>query len=192
MNTGDALPPILAPGGIGPVNPWIVVVGTLGGVLITAVASLLSVRQTQRAQQQAAESQRAHEVWARLREERRTTFVGYFVAYQALLARAIEVVESDTHEEGRFGDEEREMFTRAYNELLITAEQSDTLDAARRATAALWDAVRAATMGAETFGEMDERAREPRRELRNAMRAELANRVTTGGDNSSDKARTQR
>jgi hypothetical protein len=163
------------------VNAWIAVIGTLGGVLITAVVSLLSTRQTQQAQRAAAESQRAHEVWARLREERRMTFVGYFVAYQALLARAVEVTESDAPEHGRFGDEERELFTRAYNELLITAEQADTLDAARRATAALWDVVRAASSSTEEFDELEERAREPRRELRKAMRAELGDRRTAGG-----------
>lgn len=166
-------------------NAWIAVVGTLGGVLVTAVAGLLSARQTQRAQREAAESQRAHEIWARLREERRTTFVGYFVAYQALLARAIEVVESEAPRDGRFADEERELFTRAYNELLITAERGDTLDAARRATAGLWDVVRAVS-SAEDFRDLEEQARVPRRELRQAMRAELADR--RGGNEGADSS----
>ncbi|GAA4911096.1 hypothetical protein [Actinomycetospora succinea] len=155
-------------------SAWIAVVGTLGGVLITAIASLLSARQTQRAQRDASESQRAHEVWARLREERRATFVGYFVAYQALLARALEAVEADPDQDGRFGDEERELFTRAYNELLITAEQTATLAAARRATAALWEVVRAVPAGHAVFDDAEEQARTPRRELREAMRSELA------------------
>jgi gas vesicle protein len=172
-------------------NAWIAVIGTLSGVLITAVTSLLSARQTQRAQRDAAESQRAHEAWAKLREERRKTFVGYLVSYQALFARAYEVVESNAREDGRFANKEREEFTRAYNELLITAEREATLHAARRATAALWDYVRGASSGVEELDDLEERTREPRRQLREAMRAELADRRSTGGVDSSGSSSAQ-
>jgi ADP-ribosylglycohydrolase len=154
---------------------WIAVIGTLGGVLLTAVASLLSARLTVNSQRAAAASQRLHEARNKLRDERRAAFVTYLSAYQALAHRAIEKIETphSADDRGRFGEEERGSFSRAYQELLITADSPETVDAARAATATLWDMVQAVQSGPEAFREAEGRAQAPRRQLRAAMRDEL-------------------
>jgi hypothetical protein len=154
---------------------WIAVIGTLGGVALTALTSLLTARLTVNSQRAAADSQRLHEARNKLRDERRAAFITYLAAYQALSHRAIEKMEApDTSDDTDwFGDEERGSFSRAYQELLITADRTGTVDAARAATATLWDMVRAVQSGPEAFRDAEQRAQAPRRQLRAAMRDEL-------------------
>jgi hypothetical protein len=154
---------------------WIAVIGTLGGVALTALATLLSARLTVSSQRSAAAAQRLHEARNKLRDERRATFVSYLAAYQALYSRAVEKIETSpsSAEIDRFGDDERDAFSRAYQELLITAELPETTEAARAATAALWDLVRAVHSDLTEFREAEERAQGPRRRLRAEMREEL-------------------
>lgn len=154
---------------------WIAVIGTLGGVALTALSNLLSARLTANSQQTAAASQRLYEGRNKLRTERRAAFVTYLSAYQALYHRAVEKIKAPhtSEDHDRFGAEERGSFSRAYQELLITADRAETVDAARAATAALWDVVKAAQAGPDAFRDADERAQAPRRQLRSAMRDEL-------------------
>jgi hypothetical protein len=155
---------------------WIAVIGTLGGVALTALASLLSARLAANSQRAAAGAQRLHEARNKLRDERRAAFVSYLTAYQALTSRAVEKIEAPpaSGEIVRFGDKERNAFSRAYQELLITADRPETIDAARAATATLWDAVRAVPAGREAFRAAEQLTQEPRRRLREEMRKELS------------------
>ena len=154
---------------------WIAVIGTLGGVALTALTSLLSARLTVNSQREAAASQRLHEARNKLRDERRAAFVNYLSAYQALNHRAVQKIEASHTPDGPgwFGEKERGSFSRAYQELLITADRTETIDAARAATAALWDMVKAVQSGPNAFRDADKRAQAPRRQLRAAMRDEL-------------------
>lgn len=154
---------------------WIAVIGTLGGVALTALTSLLTARLTVNSQRAAAASERLHQARDKLRDERRAAFITYLAAYQALAHRAIEKIEAPQSSEspGRFGEEERGSFSRAYQELLITADRPETVDAARAATATLWDMIQAVESGPEAFRDAESRAQAPRRQLRTEMRNEL-------------------
>ncbi len=148
---------------------WIAVIGTLGGVALTALASLQSARLTVNSQRAAA--QRLHDAHEKLRDERRAAFVTYLSAYQALNSRAVEKIEGPSAHDvvGRFGDKESNAFSRAYQELLIMAERPETVEAARVATAALWEMVEAVPSGVEAFREAEQRAQAPRRRFRAEM-----------------------
>lgn len=154
---------------------WIAVIGTLGGVALTALASLAQRAAHLEQPAGAATAQRLHDAHEKLRDERRGAFVSYLSAYQALNSRAVEKIEDPSAHEaiGRFGDKERNAFSRAYQELLITAERPETVEAARAATAALWDMVQAVSSGVEAFRDAEQRAQAPRRRLRAEMRDEL-------------------
>ena len=73
---------------------WIVVIGTLSGVAVTAVTGLIGARLTINSQRDQARAQRNHEARNKLRDERRAAFVAYLSAYQALLGRALEAMEN--------------------------------------------------------------------------------------------------
>jgi uncharacterized membrane-anchored protein YhcB (DUF1043 family) len=167
---------------------WIAVIGTLGGVAVTAVTGLIAARFTVNSQRDQAKAQRNHEARNKIRDERRVAFVAYLSAYQALLGRALEAMENpalksaatDLSRTGsstnivatRCAEQERRDFTMAYEHLLITADRPETIEAAREATARLWDIIRA--VGAqESFDVAEETARAPRRMLRQRMREEL-------------------
>jgi hypothetical protein len=166
---------------------WIAVIGTLSGVALTAITGLIGARLTINSQRDQARAQRDHEARNKIRDERRGAFVAYLSAYQALLGRALEAMENPalkpaedlSRADGgtnivatRYAEQERRDFTRAYEHLLITADRPETIEAARDATAKLWDIIRAVG-SQESFDIAEERARAPRRMLRQRMREEL-------------------
>jgi hypothetical protein len=166
---------------------WIAVIGTLSGVAVTGITGLIGARLTINSQREQARAQRDHEARNKIRDERRAAFVAYLSAYQALLGRALEAMENPTLKSAaelrrtdggtdivatRYAEQERRDFTRAYEHLLIAADKPETVAAARDATAKLWDIVRAVG-SQELFDVAEEKARAPRRMLRQRMREEL-------------------
>jgi hypothetical protein len=73
-------------------SAWIAVIGTLGGVALTATAGLLTAMLSGRQQQEALSRQFRQEDNRKIREERRAIFVEYLTAYDAALGRAYQVV----------------------------------------------------------------------------------------------------
>ncbi len=63
-------------------DPWVVVVGTLGGMVLTSVTGLIGIILTTRHQRAITELGAQREVEDRLRDERRETFVNYLTACQ--------------------------------------------------------------------------------------------------------------
>jgi hypothetical protein len=166
-------------------DPWVVVVGTLGGVVLTSVTGLIGIILTTRHQRAIAELGAQREVEDRLRDERRETFVNYLTAYQDMYGKALAIATSRF--QGRSKDEpfplgpsflerapeETTRFSRAYHELSITGGPN-TRKIARDCTSRLWDLVYASTdADAETFERLKVQARPSRQSLREAMRTEL-------------------
>jgi hypothetical protein len=75
-------------------DPWVVVVGTLGGVILTSVTGLIGIIPTTRHQRAIAELGAPREVEDRLRDERRETFVNYLTAYQDMYGKALAIATS--------------------------------------------------------------------------------------------------
>lgn len=168
-------------------DPWVVVVGTLGGVLLTSAGGLLGIILTARYQRATADRHAREEVESRLRSERREAFVNYLSAYQDMYGKALTIARSRFQEESkrnsvapstaqRFVEqapEESARFSRAYHELVITAGPG-TRKVARDCTSKLWELVYAsAEVDADSFARLKDQARPSRRSLREAMRAEL-------------------
>lgn len=84
-------------------DPWVVVVGTLGGVILTSVTGLIGIILTTRHQHTIAELGAQREVEDRLRKERRETFVNYLAAYQEMYGKALAIATSRF--QGRSEDE---------------------------------------------------------------------------------------
>lgn len=169
------------------------VVGTLSGVVITAVAALLGNLLAARHQRATTERQLLHAVSERLRTERRTTFVDYLSTYSDLRekinastgSRPDETAAALPHPaqgaSGRrrasrvdeYAAEEAARFSRAYHTLRITGNNA-VGEAAHRCTSDLWVlADLAATGDPGEFEEGWQTAQRSRRDLREAMRAEL-------------------
>jgi hypothetical protein len=168
-------------------DPWVVVVGTLGGVILTSVGGLLGIILTTRHQRAVAERQTRQDLENRLRTERRETFVNYLSAYQDMYGKALTIADSrfqrgskDQSVEAPLAQnfleqapEESARFSRAYHELVITGGLS-TRKAARDCTSKLWDlAYASAEADADSFARLKDQARPSRQSLREAMRAEL-------------------
>jgi hypothetical protein len=168
-------------------NSWVVVVGTLGGVMVTSISGILGIILTARHQRAIAERQMRDEAKDKLRAERRETFVDYLSAYQDMYGRALAIADSrfKTGLEDRSSPpplaqdfaleapEEAARFSRAYHELVITGGSS-TREAAHDCTSKLWDlAYAAAEADADSFARLKNQARPSRQHLREAMRAEL-------------------
>src|SRR5215472_3278809 len=75
-------------------DSWIAVIGTLGGVAVTALAGLVTAVVVGRQQRAAIEIQFRHETGRRIREERRTIFVEYLTAFDSALGKAHQVFTS--------------------------------------------------------------------------------------------------
>lgn len=165
-------------------SAWIAVVGTLGGVGLTAAAGLLTAMLTGRQRQETVERQFHHEEIQKIREERRAIFVEYLAAYDTAMGRAYRVMNdshvsavTDSVHKGQpfetVAEEEMAGVNRAYLTITITASD-ETRQAADDCTGSLWRIGNAAM--SEDRGAFDrevENAREPRRILRAAMRKEL-------------------
>lgn len=164
---------------------WIAVIGTLGGVAVSASSALLGSLLTARHQRATADRQITVTTGERLRTEKRTTFVDYLVAYSdlrerilALARRADDEIDTPQPPTGRghiddFAPEEAARFSRAYHTLQITANQK-TGNAANRCTDQLWNLADAAVSGDQTtFAQEKAAGKQLRHELRSAMREEL-------------------
>ena len=165
-------------------SAWIAVIGTLGGVAITAISSILASALAARHQRVAAERQTAIAMAERSRKELREAFVEYLAAYSDLRDKIVllekhagALLQNNSKEEAptieEYAPNEVARFSRSYHTLRITAS-SETGEAANRATSQLWDVSRAAQKGDyEIFVEKYASGRPLRRDLRAAMRREL-------------------
>ena len=164
-------------------SAWIAVIGTLGGVAVTAVAGLLTALLVGRQQRAAAERKFQHDTGQKIREERRSTFVEYLSAYDAGMGKARQVFNSRAESEPEevtslkpfetVADPEMARVSQAYLTITITAS-GETREAADECTGALWKVGNAAMSGDESaFNLALEDAHAPRRALRAAMRKEL-------------------
>jgi len=63
---------------------WIAVIGTLGGVAVTAISAVTVASLTTRSQRLTLDRQRDHELAEHRRAERRETFIEYLAAYSEL------------------------------------------------------------------------------------------------------------
>lgn len=164
-------------------SAWIAVIGTLGGVALTAVAGLLTAVLAGRQRRAAAQTQFRQETGQRIRDERRAVFVEYLAAYDAALGRAHQVFNAPDRAAYGEGESFRPFETvaeaemgrvnQAYLTMTITAS-GKTREAASECTSALWKIGNAAMSGDEAvFNRAVEDAREPRRVLLAAMRKEL-------------------
>lgn len=164
-------------------SAWIAVIGTLGGVAVTALAGLGTAVLVGHQQQAAEETRFRHETGQRIRDERRAIFVEYLAAYEAALGRAHqafnssvqpafgEVVESRPFE--TVAEAEMGRVNQAYLTITITALR-DTRKAASKCNDVLWKIGNAATSGDErAFNLAVESGHEPRHALQAAMRKEL-------------------
>jgi hypothetical protein len=164
-------------------NSWIAVIGTLGGVALTAVAGLLTAVLVSRQQRAAAETQFRHETVQKVREERRTIFVEYLAAFDTALGKAHQVFTSPVQAVSNqaagpqpfaaVAGPEMGRVNQAYLTVTITA-MTETRQAARESVDALWKAGNAAMSGDETAYKLEvENAHGASRVLRAAMRKEL-------------------
>ena len=162
---------------------WIAVAGTLGGVVVTAAAGLLTAMLTGRHQRTTLERQFQQEADNRIHDERRSVFVDYLKAYDDAMGRAHSIMNSGPTAASPQADRpppfeteaEAEMsrVNQTYLLISITALR-DTREAASDCTGTLWRIGNAAMSGdKESFNREVEAAHEPRRRLRAAMRREL-------------------
>jgi hypothetical protein len=134
---------------------WVVVAGTLGGVILTSVGGLLWIILTTRHQRAIAELGAHREAGDRLRKERRETFVNCLAAYQDMYGKALAIANSRFQGSPEYqpslgggfleqAPDEASRFSRAYHELTITGGPS-THQIARECTSKLWDLAYAST-----------------------------------------------
>jgi hypothetical protein len=164
-------------------SAWIAVIGTLGGVAVTALAGLGTAVLVGRQQQAVEQTRFRQETGQKIREERRTIFVEYLAAYDAALGRAHQVFNSsvpaafDEVAEPRpfetVAETEMGRVNQAYLTITITALR-ETREAASECTGVLWEIGNAAMSGDRlAFNLAVENGREPRHTLQAAMRKEL-------------------
>jgi hypothetical protein len=163
-------------------SAWIAIIGTLSGVAITAITSILAVIVAARHQRLAADRQTAINTTERVRKELREAFVEYLAAYSDLRDKIVLLEKHSCILRNRSEDAptieeyaplEAARFSRSYHTLRITAS-SETGEAANRATSQLWEVSRAAQNGDfEDFVNKYSSSRPLRRDLRAAMRKEL-------------------
>jgi hypothetical protein len=177
-------------------SAWATVIGTLGGVIITAAAGLATAVITVRHQR--AEAQRRDREASRrgLRDERRTVFVEFLSAYDAVFSCAVQiagevdagarprVAAPEVAEQLAFERDARAEIAavrQAYLTLTITAGEK-TREAADSCTESLWALGEAAYEGsnAARFRKAVEESGAPRQRLREAMRDELGIEAAPG------------
>jgi hypothetical protein len=161
---------------------WIAVVGTLCGVMVTAMSGLLSGVLAARRQRTDAEWQAALNVKDQRRQELRDTFVDYLACYGALRDRILVFHRLEATELRRgdspfliesFAPDEATAFKRATHLIMITASAA-TSNAASLAAFQLWDVAAAAERrDSDRFTRELDAGSLLRRELYHAMRSEL-------------------
>lgn len=169
-------------------SAWIVVIGTLGGVLVTATAGIVTAYLSGRQRITEAKYQAAVEQEKQIRNERRDIYVDYLTTYRSMYSRAhalaadggcADQVNANTSRVALWVFEHvatKEVldFSRSFYALSICAGQA-TREAADEATATLWDLAHACVMGDQAaVAEADSKTHEPRRRLRAAMLADLS------------------
>lgn len=167
-------------------DAWIAVIGTLGGVVVTAGVSLLAVVIAGRHQRDHFERTSARESAHARRQELRSVYADYMSAYSTMRDRVVVLAEQRAIEAEAnpgsieaFAPDESAELSRAYHTLRIVAPD-ETGAAARETTAYLWQLARIAATG--TRSEFDEAwpdGSTPRRRLRQAMRFDLGVGETT-------------
>lgn len=155
----------------------IAVIGTLGGVVITAGAGVITTQATGRNQRELTRAQLAHDEAKSLRQERRASFVEFLEAYDQVFRKAqTQMADADSDPTSTFQNAakaEMHRLTRAYLVVTITAGAAvrTTAGDALRTMWQLGDAVAAADQ--KKFKRAIGQARAPRHRVRAAMRAEL-------------------
>ena len=168
-------------------SSWIIVIGTLGGVFITASAGLLTAYLSGHQRVAEAEHQSAQDRERQLREERRIIYMEYLTAYRTMYSHAHAVaaqggcpdrsnVNSVLRNRWQFEQMATEAvldFSRCHFAVQISGSRQ-TREAAARTTAALWALVEACVSGDQAAVEQaDDETHDPRRQLREMMRADL-------------------
>lgn len=169
-------------------SSWIIVIGTLGGVFITAAAGLLTAYLSGHQRVAEAEHQSAQDRERQLREERRIIYLEYLTTYRAMYSRAYAVVAQGGHPDRpnvnsvlrnrwqQFEQVATEVvldFSRCHFAVQISGSKQ-TREAAVKASTTLWDLVEACVSGDQAAVEQaDNKTQDPRRRLREMMRADL-------------------
>jgi hypothetical protein len=163
------------------------VVGTLAGVLITAVAGLITTVVTLRDQRQVASDQASLQLTQRVRDDRKEAFVEYLSAYRLMLDSAQKIASNDEfanlrEREGNATTPRRfemafpevaSQYGRSYYMLQIIAG-SETREAAKKANDALWKLAQGSfSVSKEEFQALDLDTSRTRKDMRNAMRSDL-------------------
>jgi hypothetical protein len=150
---------------------WIAVVGTLGGVIVTAVVGLLGTLITLRNQRAVMESQIGAQAAQKLRDDRKEAFVEYLSAYRQMWEYINRVVCDD-----EFKSEAESASTSASIKrfAFIFPEIEGARRATKTANETLWSMAHKAFRITESeFAELDEHASQTRNSMRAAMRADL-------------------
>jgi gas vesicle protein len=169
-------------------SSWIIVIGTLGGVFITASAGLLTAYLSGHQRVAEAEHRSAKDREKQLWEERRTIYLEYLTTYRAMYSRAYAVVAQGGHPDlanvnsvlgnrwQQFEQVATEVvldFSRCHFAVQISGSKQ-TREAVEKASATLWDLVEACVSGDQAaFQQADDKTRDSRRRLREMMRADL-------------------
>jgi hypothetical protein len=162
-------------------NAMLAVIGTLAGVVTTAVFSLIGIWLTSQNQRMTAEQQFKNSTIDKLRGERRSACIEYLSAYsnfrEALLSAhqqrlAMSTTSTRTPKPVEYAPEAAAQFSRAHHTLQITFDNPIT-DLARRCTRDIWELADNFSAETNNFDRMWSVARSSRRELQDAMRANL-------------------
>lgn len=155
---------------------WIAVIGTLGGVIVTATSAIAVASLTTRSQRLTLDRQRDHDLAEHRRTERRETFIDYLAAYSELRQKILTLHEQPPPHIGHLAEQfptEVARFSRAYQALRIFSNPA-TGQAAHDCSSHLWslaDAVRRNDIPAIAHDR--DQGRRLRRVLRAAMQQEL-------------------
>ena len=104
---------------------WIAVIGTLGGVVVTATSAVAVASLTTRSQRLTLDRQRDHDLAEHRRAERRETFIDYLAAYSELREKILALHEQPPPRTAPLAEQfptEVARFSRAYQALRIFPE----------------------------------------------------------------------
>src|SRR4051812_12546993 len=119
---------------------WIAVIGTLGGVIVTATSAVAVASLTTRSQRLTLDRQRDHDLSEHRRAERRETFIDYPAAYSELRQKILALNEQPPPHAAHLAEQfpvEVARFSRAYQALRIFSNPT-TGQAAHDCSSHLW------------------------------------------------------
>jgi hypothetical protein len=155
---------------------WIAVIGTLGGVAVTAISAVTVASLTTRSQRVTLDRQRDHDVAEHRRAERRETFIEYLAAYSELREKVLATQDQSRPASTPLAEQfptEVTRFSRAYQALRIFSSPA-TGQAAHDCSSHLWDLADAVRSNdTEAIAHDRDEGRRLRRVLRAAMQHEL-------------------